>query len=145
MGVPMWLNLNADTTGISIAQQGGRAGSRLIEQGTPCRFHLFPLRVSAQGRGYKDQSCSPRVRAAHGGSPSGHRRSKMKLDAATFLLLRRLAPVLDEVLNAGEVEHADQAVNLASRNQLCQQLFDAHHDQRPGEIAQAQLDALESQ
>jgi hypothetical protein len=61
MGVPMWLNLNADTTGISIAQQGGRAGSRLIEQGTPCRFHLFPLRVSAQGRGSKDQSCSPRV------------------------------------------------------------------------------------
>jgi hypothetical protein len=37
----------------------------------------------------------------------------MKLDAATFLRLRRLAPVLDEVLNAGEVEHADQAVNLA--------------------------------
>jgi hypothetical protein len=51
MGVPMWLNLNADTTGISIAQQGGRAGSRLIEQGTPCRFHLFPLRVPPQGWG----------------------------------------------------------------------------------------------
>jgi hypothetical protein len=56
MAAPMWLNLNADTTGISIAQQGGRAGSRLIEQGTPCRFHLFPLRVSPQGWGYKDQS-----------------------------------------------------------------------------------------
>ena len=69
----------------------------------------------------------------------------MKLDAATFLLLRRLAPVLDEVLNAGEVEHADQSVNLASLAQLCSQLFNAYHDQHPGEIAQAQPDALESQ
>jgi hypothetical protein len=69
----------------------------------------------------------------------------MKLDDATFRQLRRLAPVLDDVLNAGEVEHADQAVNLASLAQLCSQLFDAHHDQHPGEIAQAQLDALESQ
>jgi hypothetical protein len=69
----------------------------------------------------------------------------MKLDAVTFAQLRRLAPVLDDVLNAGEVEHADQAVNLASLAQLCSQLFDAYHDQHPGEIAQAQLDALESQ
>jgi hypothetical protein len=69
----------------------------------------------------------------------------MKLEAATFLRLRRLAPVLDDVLNAGEVEHADQAANLASLAQLCSQLFDAYHDQHPGEIAQAQPDALESQ
>ena len=69
----------------------------------------------------------------------------MKLEAATFLRLRRLAPVLDDVLNAGEVEHADQAVNLASLAQLCSQLFNAYHDQHPGEIAQAQPDALESQ
>ena len=69
----------------------------------------------------------------------------MKLDAATFMRLRRLAPVLDDVLNAGEVEHADQAVGLESLAQLCSQLFDAYHDQHPGEIAQAQLDALESQ
>ena len=69
----------------------------------------------------------------------------MKLDAVTFVRLRRLAPVLDDVLNAGEVEHADQAVNLASLAQLCSQLFDAYHHQHPGEIARAQLDALESQ
>jgi hypothetical protein len=69
----------------------------------------------------------------------------MKLDAVTFAQLRRLAPVLDDVLNAGEVEHADQAVDLASLAQLCSQLFDAYHDQHRSEIAQAQLDALESQ
>jgi hypothetical protein len=69
----------------------------------------------------------------------------MELDAVTFVRLRRLAPVLDDVLNAGEVEHAHQAVDLASLAQLCSQLFDAYHDQHPSEIAQAQLDALESQ
>ena len=69
----------------------------------------------------------------------------MKLDAATFLLLRRLAPVLDDVLNAGEVEYADQAVDLASLAQLCAQLFDAYHCRHPGEIEQVQLDSLESQ
>jgi hypothetical protein len=69
----------------------------------------------------------------------------MKLEAATFVRLRRLAPVLDDVLNAREVEHADQAVDLASLAQHCSQLFDAYHDQHPDEIAQARLDALESQ
>ena len=69
----------------------------------------------------------------------------MKLDDATFRHLRRLAPVLDDVLNAGEVEHADQAVDLSSLAQLCSQLFDAYHDHHPSEIAQARLDALESQ
>ncbi|MFM0267780.1 hypothetical protein [Paraburkholderia sediminicola] len=69
----------------------------------------------------------------------------MKLDAATFVRLRRLAPILDDVLNAGEVEHTDQAGGLASLAQLCTQLFDAHHCQNPGEIAQVRLDAHESQ
>ncbi|QCP48269.1 hypothetical protein FAZ95_03120 [Trinickia violacea] len=69
----------------------------------------------------------------------------MKLDDATFRLLRRLAPVLDDVLNAGEVEHADQAMDLSSLAQLCSQLFDAYRDHHPGEIAEARLDALESQ
>jgi hypothetical protein len=32
----------------------------------------------------------------------------MKLDTVTFVRLRRLAPVLDDVLNAREVEHADR-------------------------------------
>jgi hypothetical protein len=66
----------------------------------------------------------------------------MKLEAITFRRLRRLAPVLDDVLNAGEVEHADQAVGLASLAQLCTQLFDAYHSQYPGEIAEARLDTL---
>ncbi|MFP3566099.1 hypothetical protein [Paraburkholderia sp. SIMBA_030] len=69
----------------------------------------------------------------------------MKLEAATFVRLRRLAPVLDDVLNAGEVEHADQAVDLASLAELCSQLFDTYQCQHPDEIAQARLDALESQ
>ncbi|MFL9912633.1 MULTISPECIES: hypothetical protein [Paraburkholderia] len=69
----------------------------------------------------------------------------MKLESAIFARLRRLAPVLDDVLSAGEVEHADQAVDLASLAQLCSQLFDVYHDQHPVEIAQARDDALESQ
>ena len=69
----------------------------------------------------------------------------MKLEAATFVRLRRLAPVVDDVLNAGEVEHGDQAVGLASLAQLCSQLFDTYHSQYPGEIAEARLGALESQ
>ena len=69
----------------------------------------------------------------------------MKLDVTTFRQLRRLAPILDDVLNAGEVEHADQAVGLASLAQLCLQLFDAYHYQYPAEIAQARADAVESQ
>jgi hypothetical protein len=68
----------------------------------------------------------------------------MKLDPPTFVRLRRLAPALDDVLNAGEVEHADQAMGLASLGQLCAQLFDAYHCRHPGDIAQARLDALES-
>ena len=68
----------------------------------------------------------------------------MKLDAATFVRLRRLAPLVDDVLDAGEVEPADQAVGLASLAQLCSQLFDIYHCQHPGEIAQVRLDAIES-
>ena len=69
----------------------------------------------------------------------------MKVEAAMFVRLRRLAPVLDDLLSAGEVEHADQAVGLESLAQLCSQLFDAYHCQHPREIAQARLDAFESQ
>jgi hypothetical protein len=69
----------------------------------------------------------------------------MKLEAAMFVRLRRLAPVLDDMLSAGEVEHADQAVGLESLAQLCSQLFDAYRCQHPREIAQARLDAPESQ
>ena len=69
----------------------------------------------------------------------------MKLDDATFRRLRRLAPVLDDVLNAGEVEHADQAADLISLAQLCSQMVDAYHDQHPLELAQAQAEAGESQ
>ncbi|MFM0002074.1 hypothetical protein PQR57_13695 [Paraburkholderia dipogonis] len=69
----------------------------------------------------------------------------MRLDDATFRQLRRLAPVIDDVLNAREVEHADQAVGLDSIAQLCSKLFDAYHDQYPVEIAQARADAVDSQ
>lgn len=47
----------------------------------------------------------------------------MELDLETFRQLRRLAPVLDDILNAREVEHPDQAVNLADLAQLCSHLF----------------------
>jgi hypothetical protein len=33
----------------------------------------------------------------------------------------------------------------ASLAQLCSQLFGAYHDQHPGKIAEARLDAIESQ
>lgn len=69
----------------------------------------------------------------------------MKLDDATFRRLRRLAPVIDDVLNAREVEHGDQAVCLDSIAQLCSQLFDAYYDKYPVEVAQARADAVESQ
>jgi hypothetical protein len=68
----------------------------------------------------------------------------MKLDSATFRQLRRLAPVLDDVLNAQEIEYADQAVNLAALATLCSRLFDAYGYLYPQEIEQARLDALES-
>jgi len=61
----------------------------------------------------------------------------MELDAETFRQLRRLAPVLDDILNAGEVEHAGQAVNLAALAQLCATLADAYRSARPDETAQA--------
>jgi hypothetical protein len=66
--------------------------------------------------------------------------SDMELDAETFRQLRRLAPVLDDILNAGEVEHADQAVNLAALGQLCSTLSDAYCSLHPDETAQATPD-----
>jgi hypothetical protein len=69
----------------------------------------------------------------------------VELDVTTFRQLRRLASVLDDILNAGEVEHADQAVNLAAFTCLYSLLFDAYQCQHPDETAQAHLDALESQ
>jgi hypothetical protein len=69
----------------------------------------------------------------------------VKVEATMFGRLRRLAPILDDMLRAGEVEHADQAVGLESLAQLCSQLFDAYHCQHPREIAEARLDAFESQ
>jgi hypothetical protein len=131
-------------------------GIRALALPRPARMLCVPHRqrhqkvpcVPASRSDWRDR---PGVAKALGQVPSAcalsanDKRSNMKLDDATFRQLRRLAPVLDDVLNAGEVEHADQAVNLASLAQLCSQLFDAYHDQHPGEIAQAQLDALESQ
>ncbi|NLP60528.1 hypothetical protein [Paraburkholderia sacchari] len=69
----------------------------------------------------------------------------MKLDEETFRRLRRLAPVLDDILNAGEVEHADQAANLAALAQLCSTLSDTYHSMHPDEPAQASVDGHEQQ
>jgi hypothetical protein len=66
----------------------------------------------------------------------------MKLDDATFRQLRRLAPVLDDLLNAGEVEHAGQAVQLAELAQLCSQLSDAYQRHCPDETTQTHHDAI---
>ncbi|PMS33421.1 hypothetical protein B0G57_11916 [Trinickia symbiotica] len=65
----------------------------------------------------------------------------MKLDSATFRQLRRLAPILDDVLNAKEIEHAEQAVNLEALATLCAQLFDAYRCLHPQEIERAQLES----
>lgn len=64
----------------------------------------------------------------------------MKLDATTFRQLRRLAPVLDDVLNAGEVEYSHQAVNLAALAALCSQLFQAYELRKPVGMEQARVD-----
>lgn len=64
----------------------------------------------------------------------------MELDADTFRQLRRLAPVLDDILNAGEIEHAGQAVNLAALAQLCSSLSNAYCSMHPDETAQAGLE-----
>jgi hypothetical protein len=69
----------------------------------------------------------------------------MQLEVAAFLRLRRLAPVLDDLLNAGEIEHAGQAVSLVSLAQLCMQLFDAYHGQHPGETERARSAFCEPQ
>ena len=66
----------------------------------------------------------------------------MKLDDATFRRLRRLAPVLDDLLNAGEVEHADQVVQLAELAQLCSQLSDAYQRHCPDETTSTHHDAI---
>lgn len=69
----------------------------------------------------------------------------MELDLETFRRLRRLAPVLDDILNAREVVHAGQAVNLADLARLCSQLFDAYHCQHPDATERARLEALAPQ
>ena len=67
--------------------------------------------------------------------------AEMKLDATTFRQLRRLAPVLDDVLNAGEVEYPHQAVNLAALAALCSQLFQTYELREPVGMKQARVDA----
>jgi hypothetical protein len=63
----------------------------------------------------------------------------MKVDASAFQQLRRLAPVLDDVLNAGEVDDADQAVRLETLATLCSQLFDSYRHLHPAETEKAHL------
>ncbi|WP_322063218.1 hypothetical protein [Paraburkholderia sp. J63] len=69
----------------------------------------------------------------------------MKLDEETFRRLRRLAPVLDDILNAGELEHVDQAVNLAALARICSTLSDTYYSMHPDESAQASVDGDEPQ
>jgi hypothetical protein len=66
----------------------------------------------------------------------------LKLDDAMFFRLRRLAPFLDDVINANEVESAEQVISLEALAQLCLQLFDSYHYLHAGEVAQARLDSL---
>ncbi|QCP50293.1 hypothetical protein FAZ95_14610 [Trinickia violacea] len=69
----------------------------------------------------------------------------MKLDASTFRRLRRLTPILDDILNAGEVEYVGQAVSLTALATLCSELFEAYEREYPDEVTQARIDSLESQ
>jgi hypothetical protein len=64
----------------------------------------------------------------------------MKPDAIAFRQLRRLAPSLDDILGAGEVEHVDQAVNLAALATLCAELFNSYRSLYPDDTKQARLD-----
>lgn len=69
----------------------------------------------------------------------------MKLDVKTFRHLRLLTPVLDDILNAGEVEGPDQAVNLAALAKLCSEVFNTYRSMHPEGIAEARLDVPEPQ
>jgi hypothetical protein len=66
---------------IAIEKQNARAGSRPIEQGAPCRFHLFPLRVSPQGWGHQD----PSTRREIGLRTARHARRTRKNDRRTSM------------------------------------------------------------
>ncbi|MBC8737325.1 hypothetical protein F6X40_10975 [Paraburkholderia sp. UCT31] len=50
----------------------------------------------------------------------------MKLEPTTFAQLRRLAPTLDDLLHAGEVEHEGQARCLLALSELCAELHTAY-------------------
>lgn len=69
----------------------------------------------------------------------------MKLDAAAYMRLRRLAPVLDDMLSAGEIEHGDQAAALLSIATLCSQLSEAYGNLHRDEPIQGSVDPLEWQ
>lgn len=61
----------------------------------------------------------------------------MKLDTAAFRKLRRLAPILDDILGAGEVEHVHHATSLAALALLCGEIFRAYHSLHPDDKKQA--------
>jgi hypothetical protein len=55
----------------------------------------------------------------------------MKVEAVVFRQLRRLAPVLDDILNAGELEYSDQAANLAALANVCSLLSQEYARRHP--------------
>jgi hypothetical protein len=61
----------------------------------------------------------------------------MKVEAVVFRQLRRLAPVLDDILNAGELEYADQAMNLAALANVCSLLSHEYARRHPDDTEQA--------
>jgi hypothetical protein len=68
----------------------------------------------------------------------------MKVEVATFRQLRRLAPVLDDVLSSGAVEQAHQAVDLVTLATLCSRLFDEYRNLHPENTELANLGSLAS-
>jgi hypothetical protein len=64
----------------------------------------------------------------------------MKVETVVFRRLRRLAPVLDDILSAGELEYAEQAVDLAALANVCSLLFDEYARRHPDDTEQARRD-----
>ncbi|MEM5317127.1 hypothetical protein [Paraburkholderia sp. JHI869] len=61
----------------------------------------------------------------------------MKLKVDTLRQLRRLAPVLDDILTTGEVGYAHHAENLALLATLCSDLYNVYRRLHPDEMDQA--------
>ena len=65
----------------------------------------------------------------------------MKLEPKVFTQLRMLAPFLDDVLSARELEDAEQALKLAALAHVCSMLCESYSKLHPDDAALARSEA----